>query len=137
VKRVVGMAGDTLAMKDNVLQRNGKPVEEPYVIRTDPTSDPELPQMRAWQVKYLVGKDPATYRPTLKNWGPVVVPRDSLMVMGDNRDNSYDSRYWGFLGRDRLRGRPLLIYFSYDKDGLLPLPFITSIRWGRIFSSPR
>ena len=136
VKRVVGMPGDTLGMKDNILQRNGQPVEEPYVIRTDPNSDPELPQMRDWQVKYLVGKDPATYRPTLKNWGPVVVPRDSLMVMGDNRDNSYDSRYWGFLGRDRLRGRPLLIYYSYDKDGMLPLPFITSIRWGRIFSSP-
>ena len=138
VKRVIGMPGDTLGMKDNIIQRNGKPVEEPYVIRTDPASDPELPQMRAWQVKYLpAGQDPSTYRPTLKNWGPVVVPKDSFMVMGDNRDNSYDSRYWGFLGRDRIRGRPLLIYYSYDKDGMYPLPFLTDIRWRRIFSTPR
>jgi signal peptidase I len=136
VKRVVGMPGDTLSMKDNVLQLNGRAVKEPYVIRTEPNTDPEDPQMRGWQVKYLAGKASATYRPTLKNWGPVIVPRDSFMVMGDNRDNSYDSRYWGFLGRDRLRGRPLLIYYSYDKEGMLPLPFITSIRWGRIFSSP-
>jgi signal peptidase I len=57
--------------------------------------------------------------------------------MGDNRDNSYDSRYWGFLGRDRIRGRPLIIYFSYDPNGMLPLPFITAIRWRRIFSMPR
>jgi signal peptidase I len=136
VKRVIGMPGDTLSMKNNVLHRNGQTMDEPYVIRTDPTSDPEIPSMRAWQLKYLVGVDASNYRPTLKNWGPIVIPRDSFMVMGDNRDNSYDSRYWGFLGRDRIRGRPLLIYYSYNKDGMLPLPFLTSIRWGRIFSSP-
>ena len=135
VKRVVGMPGDTLAMKDNVLQVNGKPVAESYVIRTDPTSDPEPSEMR-WQARYLVGRDTARYRPTLKNWGPIVVPQDSFMVMGDNRDNSYDSRYWGFLGRDRIRGRPLMIYYSYDKEGVLPLPILTSIRWRRIFSAP-
>jgi signal peptidase I len=133
VKRVVGMPGDTLAMRDNILQLNGKPVAEPYVIRTGP--EVEDPQMR-WQAKYLVGGDRNTYRPNTKNWGPIVVPRDSFMVMGDNRDNSYDSRYWGFLGRDRIRGRPLMIYYSYNKEGMLPLPFLTSIRWGRIFSSP-
>jgi signal peptidase I len=134
VKRVVGMPGDTLAMKDNVLQLNGTPVEEPYVIRTD-AIDEARSEMR-WQVKYLVGRDTANYRPTLKNWGPIVVPADSFMVMGDNRDNSYDSRYWGFLGRDRIRGRPLMIYYSYNREGMLPLPFLTSIRWGRIFSAP-
>lgn len=137
VKRVIGMPGDTLGMKENVLQVNGRPADEPYVIRTDPGSDPEIPSMRTWQLKYLVKTDTAKYRPTLKNWGPIVVPQDSFMVMGDNRDNSYDSRYWGFLGRDRIRGRPLMIYYSYDKEGMLPLPFLTSIRWGRIFSSPR
>src|SRR5262249_31068050 len=132
VKRVIGMPGDTLAMEANVLHRNGKAVDEPYVIRTDPASDPEIPQMRAWQIHYLAGRDAAQYRPTLKPWGPIVVPADSFFVMGDNRDNSYDSRYWGFLGRDRLRGRPLLIYYSYDKEGMLPLPFLTGIRWNRI-----
>ena len=135
VKRVIGMPGDTLSMKDNVVLINGRPLDEPYVIRTDPLYDPELPEL-LWTVKYLAGKKPANYRPTLKNWGPIVVPRDSFMVMGDNRDNSLDSRYWGFLGRDRIRGRPLVIYYSYDKDGVLPLRFLTAIRWGRIFSSP-
>jgi signal peptidase I len=89
-----------------------------------------------WQLRYLAGKGRETYRPTLKNWGPLVVPPDSFMVMGDNRDNSYDSRYWGFLGRDRIRGRPLLIYYSYDRNAVLPLPFLTGIRWRRLFSTP-
>jgi len=134
VKRIIGVPGDTLGMKDNELQRNGKTVKEPYVIRNG--DDQEVPQMRNWQTRRLIGKDTTKYRPTLHNWGPFVVPPDSFFVMGDNRDNSYDSRYWGFLGRDRIRGRPLLIYYSYDKEGMLPLPFLTEIRWGRIFSSP-
>lgn len=137
VKRIIGVPGDTIAMEDNTILINGRPLEEPYAIRTDGAADREDPQMRAWQVRYLVGRDPRTYRPTLKNWGPLVVPPDSFFVMGDNRDNSYDSRYWGFLGRDRIRGRPLFIYYSYDKNGVLPLPFLTAIRWGRIFHQPR
>ena len=56
--------------------------------------------------------------------------------MGDNRDNSYDGRYWGFLGRDRIRGRPMFVYYSFDKRGLYPLPFLTAIRWSRFFSRP-
>lgn len=136
VKRVIGMPGDTIAMEDNVVSINGRALDEPYVIRTDPTSDLEDPRMRAWQVRHLVGREARTYRPTLKNWGPLLVPPDSVMVMGDNRDNSLDSRYWGFLGRDRIRGRPLFIYYSYDKNGVLPLPFVTAIRWDRIFSHP-
>lgn len=136
VKRVVGMPGDTLRMEENVLYVNGVVQEEPYVIRSDASADHEDPRMRAWQVRYLVARETRGYRPTLQNWGPILVPRDSFMVMGDNRDNSYDSRYWGYLGRDRISGRPLLIYYSFDKSGLLPLPFLTGIRWGRIFSTP-
>lgn len=135
VKRIIGMPGDTVAMEGNVMRINGRPMDEPYAQRTDPVVDPEHPQMRAWQVRYLAGRDARTYRPTLKNWGPLVVPADSFFVMGDNRDNSYDSRYWGFLGRDRIRGRPLFIYFSFDKSGVFP-PFLTAIRWGRILSTP-
>ncbi|MFB3069233.1 MAG: S26 family signal peptidase, partial [Gemmatimonadales bacterium] len=52
---------------------------------------------------------------------------------GDNRDASYDGRYWGFLGRDRIGGRAVIVYFSYDKNGILPLPIITAIRWRRLF----
>lgn len=138
VKRIVGMPGDTIAMEDNVVYLNGKPLAEPYVLKTNSTGDVEDPRMRAWQLRYLApGRDPSSYRPTLKNWGPLVVPPDSFFVMGDNRDNSYDSRYWGFLGRDRIRGRPLFIYYSYDKNGVLPLPFVTAIRWQRLFTQPR
>ena len=136
VKRVIGMPGDTLMMVENRLYVNGIALDEPYASRTDPTMDPEDPRMRSWQLDYLVGGGGGTYRPTLKNWGPVVVPPDSFFVMGDNRDNSYDSRYWGFLGRDRIDGKPLFIYYSFDKKGLLPLPFLTAIRWSRIFSTP-
>ena len=138
VKRVIGMPGDTLSMEDDRLFVDGVAAQEPWVIRTDPLTDHEDPKMRAWQSRYLVsGRDVSTYRPTLKNWGPIVVPADSFFVMGDNRDNSYDSRYWGFLGRDRIRGRPLIIYYSYDPDGVLPLPPLTDIRWKRLFSLPR
>ena len=136
VKRIVGVPGDTLSMRENFIYRNGELLDEPHAIKTDSAFNPEDPRMRAWQVRYLVGLDPKEYRPTLKNWGPVVVPTDSFFVMGDNRDNSYDSRYWGFLGRDRIDGRPLFIYYSFDKNGMLPLPFLTSIRWSRIFSTP-
>jgi len=136
VKRVVGVPGDTLEMVDNQMHLNGRTLTEPHVNKTDPTMDPEDPRMRAWQVNYFVGDDRRSYRPTLKNWGPLVVPADSFFVMGDNRDNSYDSRYWGFLGRDRIDGKPLFIYYSFDRQGLLPLSFLTAIRWGRIFSTP-
>jgi signal peptidase I len=57
--------------------------------------------------------------------------------MGDNRDVSYDGRYWGFLPRESVRGRPLFIYFSFDPSSWRPLPFFTAVRWDRIFSQPR
>ena len=137
VKRVIGVAGDTLAMVGGDLYRNGRLVEEPYIVRSGTAYDPEDPRMREWQVRYLVDRDPRSYRPSLRNWGPIVVPPDSFFVMGDNRDNSYDSRYWGFLGRDRVSGRPLFIYYSFDKTSVMPLPFLTGVRWGRIFSTPQ
>jgi signal peptidase I len=134
VKRLVGVSGDTIEMRNNAVFVNGEPLEEPYVVRSDEPLDPADAKMRLWQRRYVVGKSADDYRPTLKNWGPVVVPADSFMAMGDNRDFSYDSRYWGFLGQDRIRGRALVVYYSYNKNGILPLPFLTAIRWGRLFT---
>ena len=136
VKRVIGMPGDTLSMVAGDLHVNGAELEEPHAIDTGSRFDPEDPRMREWQVRYLVNNDARSYRPSLRNWGPIVVPPDSFFVMGDNRDNSYDSRYWGFLGRDRIAGRPLFIYYSFDRGNLLPFPFLTGIRWERLFSTP-
>jgi signal peptidase I len=135
VKRVVGLPGDTLQMVENVLHVDSRRMEESHVVTSGSTYDPEDPRM-LWQSEYLANRPPRSYRPSLKNWGPIVVPPDSFFVMGDNRDNSYDSRYWGFLGRDRVAGRPLFIYYSFDKRGVMPLPFLTNIRWDRIFSRP-
>ncbi len=141
VKRLIGVPGDTLSMKDGQLQRNGKPVTEPWAIRTDPNSnaDPlQREQMRRWQSSHLVGGvNPDGYHPDLNNWGPIVVPPDSFFMMGDNRDGSYDGRYWGFLPRANVRGRPLLVYYSFDGSTYKPLPFFTNIRWGRIFTVPQ
>ena len=140
VKRLIGIPGDTLSMESGQLYRNGKAVAEPWVIRSDPNAnaDPlQREQMRRWQVTHLVrGIDPASYHPDLNNWGPVVVPNDSFFMMGDNRDGSYDGRYWGFLPRLNVRGRPLLVYYSFDSNTYKPLPFFTNIRWGRVFSTP-
>ncbi len=136
VKRIVGMPGDTIAMVDNAMMINGKKTVEDYVV-PGLAGDQRDTRMRSWQLRYLVDeKDVQSYDPSLKNWGPLLVPPDSFFVMGDNRDNSYDGRYWGFLGRDRIRGRPMFVYYSFDKRGMLPLPFLTAIRWSRFFSRP-
>jgi len=136
VKRVVGMPGDTIAMSDNVVYIDGRPLEEQYAVTSEDGVDTPSAEMRGWQAHYLLGADPRTYRPTLRSWGPLLVPPDSFFVMGDNRDNSYDSRYWGFLGRDRIRGHPMFVYYSYDRSADAALPFLTSIRWGRFLFRP-
>jgi signal peptidase I len=57
--------------------------------------------------------------------------------MGDNRDSSYDGRYWGFLPRTNVRGTPMFIYYSFNGNSWRPLPFFSDIRWGRIFTRPK
>lgn len=139
VKRLVGVPGDTLQMIDGHLYRNGKILTEPYTLNSEPdrSEDPLMrARMREWQVKHYAGKVPGGYDPDLHHWGPVVVPAESLFVMGDNRDGSYDGRYWGFLPRANVVGTPLLVYFSYDADSWRPFPFFTEVRWGRIFHVP-
>jgi signal peptidase I len=138
VKRVVGMTGDTLQMRHDTLIRNGVAQVEPYAEHTDPASDPASDEMRLWQLQYLLpGVNGESYRPSRDNWGPVVVPAGQYFVMGDNRDNSYDSRYWGFVPRRVIRGRPLFIYYSFDHDSWRVLPFLTAIRWDRIGRRPQ
>ncbi|MGH7657870.1 MAG: signal peptidase I [Gemmatimonadales bacterium] len=139
VKRLVGMPGDTLAMRDAQLIRNGEHVAEPWVRHDDPTRSADRlhrAQMREWQIKHYIGENPEDYAPDLQDWGPIVVPPDSFFVMGDNRDSSYDGRYWGFLPRENVEGRPLLIYYSYNPNSWKPLPFLSAIRWGRLLSTP-
>ncbi len=138
VKRLVGMPGDTLEMRQGVLLRNDEPQSEPYIQHTDSLADPADPEMRLWQMAYLLPDvDRQTYRPSRDNWGPLLVPPGQYFVMGDNRDNSYDSRYWGFVDRRVIRGRPLFVYYSFDHDSWRALPFLTAIRWGRIGTQPR
>jgi len=126
-KRAVGLPGDTLSMRDGVLYRNGRQVSEPYARRHDSpsyTNDRFVSKMRAWQVPHLIGADPARYLPTTRDWGPLVVPPDSFFAMGDNRDESYDSRFYGFIPLASASGRPRRIYFSREPG--------SGVRWKRI-----
>jgi signal peptidase I len=134
VKRLIGTPGDTLQMVHDTVFRNGRRLDEPYALHlgggTTPDEDFRLQQFRTLQLPHYVGRDRAAYHPTTHDWGPIVVPPDSFWVMGDNRDESYDSRYWGFLPRSHIVGRTLFIYMSVATD-----PF--RIRWNRLFRRPR
>lgn len=133
VKRVVGTHGDTLEMRRKILYRNGVPIDEPYALLDDSgRTDARHPSM-AWQVDYLIpGTAVGRYRPSRDNWGPIVVPGTHLFVLGDNRANSEDSRYWGFVERDAVRGRPWFVYYSFDPQGAGRAPWLKNIRWDRI-----
>ena len=132
VKRLIGMPGDTLSMTDRVLFINGTAVEEPWVRHQDvPDEGASVPYMD-WQRDHLApGVDRATYRPTRDNWGPLVIPEDRYFMLGDQREASLDSRYWGLLERWRLEGRAVFIYFSYNRDSNRPFAFLREIRWPR------
>jgi signal peptidase I len=135
VKRLVGLPGDTLAMQDGELIRNGRRVLEEYVRHTEPGVDPAGEEFR-WQRDHLVRTAEASvaYHPSRNNWGPLVVPTRHYFMLGDNRDNSLDSRYWGFVPDSLVRGRPLVVYYSYQPDTGARSPWLTRIRWGRLGS---
>lgn len=133
IKRVVGLPGDTLRMEAGALYRNGQRLVEPYVVHNDlqRSEDPvQRAKMRSWQAKYLTARESDGYSPDLQDWGPVAVPADSFFGLGDNRDTSYDSRYYGFVPFSRILGRPWVVYFSYDPDSRGQ--FLGRIRWDRL-----
>ncbi|MFQ5679910.1 MAG: signal peptidase I [Gemmatimonadota bacterium] len=136
VKRVIGLPGDTLSMQDGVLYRNGEALEEPYVNNGIPSRDMRSPEFD-WQRAHLVddGRRTGPYRPTRDNWGPILVPADSYFVLGDNRHNSQDSRYWGFVPAEAIKGKPLIIYYSYDRGTPSHVRWLTEIRWDRVLKT--
>lgn len=140
VKRLIGTPGDTIEMRQDSLFRNGEYVPEPYVQHVNPEVGMDHAQRlrsRNWQLPHLVDTvNKETYLPDLRDWGPIVVPEGYVFGMGDNRDASYDGRHWGFLPRENLLGHPMFIYYSYDPDNWRPLPFLTAIRWRRLFRRP-
>ncbi len=141
VKRMVGMAGDTLLMRKGLLHVNGVPQRQGFGAesRYGPgTSQPgDVDQLFDWQRTHALrqsrfGAAPA--QPTHDDWGPLVVPPQHYFMMGDNRYESKDSRYWGVVPRENVRGRPMFVYYSYRSGAETdrPISFITDIRWGRI-----
>ena len=133
VKRLVGIPGDTLMMSEGDLYVNGKRQAERYVSHSEPEADPTNADFE-WQKKYLVktAEAASSAPPSRNNWGPLVVPKDEYFVLGDNRDNSLDSRYWQFVPDSLIRGRPMFVYYSYDPDSLDRMSWLTRIRWTRI-----
>ena len=106
IKRAIGLPGDTIEIRDKQVSINGKPLKEPYAIFNEHN---------------ILGN--AGY--SRDNYGPVKIPPHHLFVMGDNRDNSMDSRFWGFLDESKVKGRAFIIYWSWDSNDHW-------VRWRRI-----
>lgn len=103
IKRLIGLPGDTIEIRNNQVIVNGKTLDEPYIIYSNPIN---------------------RYASNTSNIPKFKVPENHIYVLGDNRDNSYDSRYWGFVPMDYLKGRGLLTYWSYDYES-------GSVNWDR------
>ena len=140
IKRVIGLPGETVELRDKKVYINGTALDEPYVHFLSPPSGPsELHEVTSFDVR--------------ERYGPVTVPPDHYFMMGDNRDNSQDSRYWGFLPRGNIKGKSLVIYWSYQAEredyqdesagatvkGLVSVfaHFFTRTRWDRMFHQTR
>ena len=142
VKRLVGLPGDTVAMNGGNFVLNGVVQKERYVTHSQPGTDPTYDDFR-WQRSHVVSTSASKlspvlnsdYRPSRDNWGPILVPHNSFFVLGDNRDNSDDSRFWGFVPDTLLLGTPLVVYYSYSPDSTVTAPWITRVRWSRLGGS--
>ena len=103
IKRVIGLPGETVEVKEKKVYINGKMLDEPYVhFLQPPDTNSEFHEVTSFDVR--------------ERYGPVTVPANQYFVMGDNRDNSQDSRYWGFLPRENVKGKAVLIYWSYEAE---------------------
>jgi signal peptidase I len=116
IKRVIGLPGETIELKNHRIHINGRPLEEPYAHY--------LPRGAG-------GVSETTSHDVRENYGPAVVPAGAVFAMGDNRDNSQDSRYWGFLPVQNIKGRALMIYWSFDGESGSLNP-VTQTRWARL-----
>ena len=132
VKRIVGVAGDTLVMRHGRLTVNGILVPSPNASRLPDTTADQPQAIFAWQHQIEIRGSrfgPPVPAPSLHEWGPLVVPSGTFFMMGDNRDNSVDSRYYGPVPRANLRGTPMFIYYSYDPErGVDYFRAVTEIR---------
>ena len=126
IKRVIGLPGDQIEVRYKRVFVNGKRLEEPYVFYLE--EPPPLPQDATSADPHGSGGDPREF------YGPVTIPPNHYFAMGDNRDNSQDSRYWGFLPRDYVKGRALVIYWSYDGEAG---NILTGTRWSRLLHQVR
>ena len=129
VKRIMGTPGDTIFMRKGVPYVNGIEMKVPDVPARDSVRGAVAESIFVWQHKYELantrfGPPPAT--PTHDDWGPLLVPPKSYFSLGDNRYESVDARFYGFIPRKNFRGRPLFIYFSFDTQDL-------RFRWERMF----
>jgi signal peptidase I len=120
IKRVIGLPGDRLELRRKTVFINGQPLVEKGVQFLEPPPPEDAPpsgDLRSW-------------------YGPVTVPEHQYFMMGDNRDNSQDSRYWGFLPESYVKGKALFIYFSFEESGSLASMF-ADIRWSRMLNRVR
>jgi signal peptidase I len=126
IKRVIGLPGDQVEVRHKRVYVNGKLLDEPYAHYLE--APPPVPHE----------VEPGDRQPSIgdprDSYGPVTVPPKHYFVMGDNRDNSQDSRYWGFLPREYVKGRALVIYWSYEAEAG---NILTGTRWSRLLHQVR
>ncbi len=140
IKRVIGLPGETVEVREKKVYVNGRALDEPYAHYLQPVATPsQFHEVTSFDVR--------------DRYGPVTVPPNQYFVMGDNRDNSQDSRYWGFLPREYVKGKALVIYWSYEAEredyqeegagatlrGLASVfvHFLTRTRWERMLHQIR